>query len=176
MPGANLDSWARHIVGNWQTNGVWSWRTGFPYNIGASTSDLNTSDSGVRPDIQSDPTQIDQTRKLWYDPTQYVRVTCDIPDRQDRCHIGNAGYNVYDSYGQGNLDFSLYKNIPMTESTRLQFRAEFFNAFNTPYFGAPGGISYSAQGVLTPDGSRNGEIRSIRVPMRIVQFGLKLFF
>jgi hypothetical protein len=36
-----------------------------------------------------------------------------------------------------NLDFSLHKNIRFTETTRLQLRAELFNAFNYTYFGTP---------------------------------------
>ena len=45
---------------------------------------------------------------------------------------------------------------------------------NTPYFGAPNGISFQNINSLVPDGPRNGEIRSLRTPMRIVQFSLKL--
>jgi hypothetical protein len=59
---------------------------------------------------------------------------------------------------------------------KLQFRAESFNTTNTPYFGAPGGITFSSLSSTTPDGPRDGEIRSLRTSMRIVQFGLKFFF
>ena len=62
------------------------------------------------------------------------------------------------------------------ENTRLQFRSEFFNFTNTPYFGAPNGISFQNINSLVPDGPRNGEIRSLRTPMRIIQFSLKLSF
>jgi hypothetical protein len=74
------------------------------------------------------------------------------------------------------MDLSLYKNFRMTERYNVQFRWEAFNVFNTPYFGTPGGISFSNISQLTPDGSRNGEIRSLRTPMRIMQFGLKFSF
>ena len=70
----------------------------------------------------------------------------------------------------------LYKNFQLRENTRLQFRSEFFNFTNTPYFGAPNGISFQSINSLVPDGPRNGEIRSLRTPMRIVQFTLKLSF
>ena len=74
------------------------------------------------------------------------------------------------------MDFGLFKNFAITESMKVQFRWELFNAANTPYFGAPGGIGFSSANVLVPDGSRNGEIRSTRTPMRIQQFALKFFF
>jgi hypothetical protein len=112
----------------------------------------------------------------WFDPQAFRRVTCNIGSRPDLCHFGSAGYNIIRAPGQRNLDFSLFKNFPITEAVRVQFRAEAVNATNTPYFGNPGGISFSNVNSIVPDGPRNAEIRSLRTPMRIVQFGLKLFF
>jgi len=57
---------------------------------------------------------------------------------------------------QKNLDFSQFKNIPITERVKLQFRAEAINALNTPYFGDPGGIGFATLNSVTPDGSRMG--------------------
>ena len=78
--------------------------------------------------------------------------------------------------GVKNLDFSLFKNFSITERAKLQFRAEAFNAFNTPYFGDPNGPGFSTINSIIPDAPRVGEVRSLRNPMRIVQFGLKLSF
>ena len=179
IPGANLDSPLRHVIGGWQTNGVLSLRSGFPFTVRGRNDDLNDENLfGVRPDLVGEPRLSDPTRKLWYNTQAFSRNTCDIPERLDLCHIGTAGYNILDAPAQRNLDFSLYKNFSVSESTKLQFRAEFFNAFNTPYFGAPQGISFPASNrrQLTPNGPRDGEIRGLRTPMRIIQFGLKLFF
>ena len=38
-----------------------------------------------------------------------------------------------------NFDFALQKNFELYESHQLEFRAEFFNLFNHPNFGLPGG-------------------------------------
>jgi len=59
---------------------------------------------------------------------------------------------------------------------RFQFRAEFFNFFNYPNFGQPAGISFTSSTSVIPDGPRNGEIRSLRTPMRVIQFGAKVYF
>ena len=84
---------------------------------------------------------------------------------------------MLDSPGQRRVDFGLFKNFPITEAIKIQFRSEFYNAFNTPYFNQPSSnLSYSSITQLTPDGSRQGEIRGTRQDMRILQFGLKLFF
>jgi hypothetical protein len=180
IPGANLDSPLRHVIGGWQTNGVLSLRSGFPFTVRGRPDDLNVENPifGVRPDLVGEPRLSNPTRKLWFDPQAFSRNTCRLPERLDLCHIGTAGYNILDSPGQKNLDFSLYKNFSVSESTKLQFRAEFFNAFNTPYFGEPEGITFPGfnRRQLTPNGPRDGEIRELRTPMRIIQFGLKLFF
>jgi hypothetical protein len=69
--------------------------------------------------------------------------------------------------GSVTFDLGLMKQFPIKESLRLQFRAELFNAFNTPRFGSPY-ASLSAP-------ARMGKIESASDP-RIVQFGLKASF
>ena len=113
---------------------------------------------------------------LWYNPAAFQRATCNIPSRPDLCHYGNSGVGIIRDPGQRSLDFSMFKNFNFTERIKLQFRAEAFNAFNTPYFGDPNNASFSSINSITPDAPRVGEIRSLRTSMRIVQFGMKLFF
>ncbi|MDA1314631.1 MAG: carboxypeptidase-like regulatory domain-containing protein [Acidobacteria bacterium] len=174
MPGQNMSSALRHILGGWQNNGILSLRSGFPFTVGQG-GDLNTG-GPVRPDRIADGRLDNPTRQLWFDPSAFQRVTCNLPTRPDLCRYGSSGYNILDSPGQVNLDFGFFKNFEITESTKLQFRWELFNAMNTPYFRAPGGISFSSADALTPDGPRNGEVTGTRTPMRIMQFGLKFFF
>jgi hypothetical protein len=177
MPGSNLPGALKHIIGGWQSNGIVSLRTGFPYSIRAARGDLNVVEENPRPDLVGQPAFDGQNRKLWYQPNAFQRVTCRIPERQDLCHVGDFGYNVLDSPGQRRVDFGLFKNFQITERFTLQFRSEFYNALNTPYFNQPSSnLSYSSITQLKPDGSRQGEIRGTRQDMRILQFGLKLFF
>jgi hypothetical protein len=174
LPGKNLPGLLKHVIGGWQTNGILSIRSGFPFTV-TQGGDLNTG-GPVRPDRIADGALDEPTRKLWFDPQAFRRVSCNIPTRPDLCRFGTSGYNILDSPGQRNLDFSMYKNFQVTEQIRVQFRAEAFNATNTPYFGEPNGIGFSSVTTLVPDSSRMGEIRSIRSPMRIMQLGLKLSF
>jgi hypothetical protein len=176
LPGRNLRGPAGYVIGGWQVNGIVSLRSGFPFTINQSRSDLGMANANIRPDLVGDASLDNPTRKLWYNPQAFRRVTCRVPGREDLCHYGNLGYNALRGPGQAQMDLSLYKNFRMTERYNVQFRWEAFNVFNTPYFGTPGGISFSNISQLTPDGSRNGEIRSLRTPMRIMQFGLKFSF
>ena len=48
--------------------------------------------------------------------------------------IGNVGRNTIEGPGYGNLDSSIAKSFPFTESTRLKFQAEFYNFTNSVNF------------------------------------------
>jgi len=174
LPGKNLAGFTKHIIGGWQTNGILSIRSGFPFTV-TQGGDLNTGGT-VRPDRIADGELENPTRALWYDPQAFRRVTCNIPGRQDLCRYGTAGYNIIETPGQRNFDFSVFKNFPFRERYSIQFRTEFVNAFNTPYFGDPNGIGFATTNSLIPDGTRMGEVRSLRNPMRVIQFALKFSF
>ncbi len=174
LPGQNMTGPAKWIVGGWQTNGVVSLRSGFPFTV-TQGGDLNTG-GPTRPDRLKDGALDDANRKLWFDTSAFQRVTCNLPSRTDLCHLGSSGYNILDSPGQANLDLSMYKNFAITETVKLQFRSEFFNALNTPYFGQPNNIGFTSINTIVPDAARQGEIRSTRTSARIIQFGLKLSF
>lgn len=160
----------------WQTNGILSLRTGFPFSV-TQGGDLNTGGT-VFPDRIADGRLPDgeRSRERWFDPYAFRRVSCNIASHRELCHYGSSGKGIIESPGQKNLDFSLFKNFRVGERCSVQFRSEFFNATNTPYFGAPTSISFVGNDTTVPNGPRMGEIRSIRSPMRIVQFGLKLRF
>ena len=80
------------------------------------------------------------------------------------------------------MDFSVFKNIKLSERFSLQFRSEFFNIFNHPNFNAP---NFGGNGVVAVSGSGNytdntfGEIGSTRdapYDPRQIQFALKLYY
>jgi len=66
-----------------------------------------------------------------------------------------------------NTDFAILKTIKLSETKRVDFRAEFFNIFNHTQFFNPDGNS--------SDGSQFGQITQARDP-RLMQFALKFFF
>ena len=164
------------FLAGWQTNGVLTFRTGFPFTLNGGN--LNTGGFTL-PDRIEDGRLEDPTRQKWFEPAAFRRTDCNIPGRSDLCHYGNAAQDAMVSPGAQNIDFAVYKNWRMSflsEASRLQFLAEFFNLFNHPNFGQPNGIGWSSIDSVVPDASRMGEIRSLRLPMRIIQFALKLYF
>jgi hypothetical protein len=162
----------------WQINGIVALRSGFPMTI-TQSSDLNTGNPSyhpIRPDRITDGRLDNPTRQLWFDPSAFRRVTCNIPGRLDLCHFGNAGTGIIRAPWQRTFDGSLFKTFAVRERVRLEVRGEAFNALNTPWFGNPMGISFRTNTSLVPDGPRMGEIRSLNAPMRIIQLGMKVIW
>jgi hypothetical protein len=98
-------------------------------------------------------------------------------------HFGSLGRNAIIGPRFNNTDFSVIKNTHLSESVRVQFRAEVFDIFNHANFGQPGRV---AQLNRNADGSFNlgnfGVITNTRFgtgdsgSSRQIQFALKLLF
>jgi Carboxypeptidase regulatory-like domain len=87
---------------------------------------------------------------------------------------GDSSRRFFHGPGVNNWDLALLKNTAITERSDLQFRAEFFNAFNHTQFLGPSGITgFSSSGVAT-SGSF-GMVAGAASP-RIAQLALKLTF
>ncbi len=81
--------------------------------------------------------------------------------------FGNSGVGIIQGPGQFNWDVTLIKETKIREGHSLQFRTEFYNAFNHPQFANP---STSKTSVAF------GQITATSVNPRIIQFGLKYSF
>jgi hypothetical protein len=89
--------------------------------------------------------------------------------------FGNSGRNILFGPGTKQFDLSLFKNIAFNESgsRHLQFRAEAFNALNTPQFNNPNAqIGNTAAGIITSAGAPLLYQRTSRQ----LQLALKLYF
>ena len=85
-------------------------------------------------------------------------------------NFGNSGVGIVTGPGQNNSDIAIIKRTRvgfLGEQGNIEFRTEFFNAFNTPQFGNPGTNASAAT---------FGVISSTAVNPRIIQFGLKVNF
>ena len=92
--------------------------------------------------------------------------------------IGNAGKNSFRGPQFKNVDMSISKMWHVRERYSAQFRAEFFNVFNHPTFGAPGNNPTSGQnafGFAKATADSGNPVLGSGGP-RHIQFGLKLAF
>jgi hypothetical protein len=106
----------------------------------------------------------------------YINTTCFAApavfsaDDPNGVGFGNAGVGILEGPGQQNFDLSLIKRFPLRwprESAQLEFRSEFFNAFNHPQFGDPD-VEFTSPTF--------GQITTTVVNPRVVQFALKFSF
>jgi hypothetical protein len=84
--------------------------------------------------------------------------------------FGNSGVGIIRGPDQRNFDIALVKRTVTgwpTESANIEFRTEFFNAFNTPQFADPD---------TSVTNTTFGRITATSVGPRIIQFSLKLNF
>jgi len=68
---------------------------------------------------------------------------------------------------------NVQKNFTIKESTRLEFRSEFYNLFNRANFGIPGVTVYDRNGRLRSD---VGQITSTTTSARQIQLALRFMF
>jgi hypothetical protein len=126
-------------------------------NVGRQ--DTNRADRLCNGNFPSGARTIDR----WFDTSCFVNHAFG--------RFGNSGNGVITGPGFNTADMTLMKNTRISlgerEPMNVQFRAEFFNAFNHPVFGDPNLAAGTAQ---------FGTIRSTRVGGREIQLALKVLF
>src|SRR6476620_2105658 len=121
------------IFGGWQLNGLFAAYSGRPFQLTSSGSSLNM------PGNMQTPDQVGPVKYLgnvgddgtYFDTTAFKRVT--------EVRFGNVGRNTMRGPGIANLDLGLFRTFKLGPQYNLQFRAEAFNATNTPHFSNPNG-------------------------------------
>jgi hypothetical protein len=94
-----------------------------PYGNGNFTNQRPNAITGVSPYAAN------QTITNWLNPAAFA-----VPSAGT---FGNLGRNTIYGPGFAQLDLSLLKDTQISESSKLQFRAEFYNFINHPNFAQP---------------------------------------
>jgi hypothetical protein len=169
-----------HLLGGWETSGIVFLYSGLPLTVTTSGVDpagqgynQSTSTAGGRPDLIGDPHGAEGTDfhtnppigPTWFNTAAFAPV-CPATGSCAVSRPGTSPRGVVYGPGFERVDFSLFKNIKVTEQVKLQFRTEVFNLFNHTNPNAVG---------TTFGTSTFGRVTSYRDP-REMQFGLKLSF
>jgi hypothetical protein len=164
----------RRVLGGWQVNGAFSAYSGNPFTVTASGTSLNApTETQTADQVLPRVTVLGGTGpgQSYFDPAAFAPVTA--------VRYGASGLNILRGPGVANFDMGLFRQFSVTEKVKLQFRAEAFNATNTPHFNNPGtNVSNAAR---NPDGSINKlngytEITSAQTDQRQLRLGLRLSF
>jgi hypothetical protein len=171
LPNKFTSGIGKAVLNNWSLNGFLVAQTGTPITVtnrdsgrGIGGSNNSTSASDLFANVNAGVDLISPGKTVdhlddYINPAAFSKAPVGT--------FGNAGRGMFRGPGQWNLDFSLFKDIPITERFKLQFRTEFFNLFNHTNFGDP---------TSSLDAASYGTIRGTSVNARLVQFALKLSF
>jgi hypothetical protein len=166
LPAGKGRRWLRQglssmILGGWSVGAIATVQSGGPYTVQMQTNTTNSFSAGaLRANVLRDGNLPPERRTLqrWFDIDAFQAPAANT--------FGNAGRGILRGDGRTNFDFSINKNFHFLESRFVQFRGEFFNAFNHPNFGLPGhALGSPAVGTVT----------SATSP-RTVQLGLRMVF
>ena len=162
--GAGSSAAANAVFGGWQFNGIVTLQSGTPLGISANntaglfnatTRPNNNGQSGKKSGPVHERLDAYFDRSVFSQPAPFT--------------FGNASPRVSGLRNDGirNFDLSLFKDFAPKEWMRIQFRAEFLNAFNTPRFGTPNtSVTSSSFGAITTQANAP----------RQLQFGLKVLW
>jgi Carboxypeptidase regulatory-like domain/TonB dependent receptor len=125
--------WKDYVVNGWQASSLWKFNTGQPYDevlsglylVGDPFKGVSQNFDLSIPGVQ------------WINPAAFS-APCDLtkvkiaacPAGVGTDPLGNVARNKFTGPGFADVDFSVFKNIPITERFKLQLRAEMFNLFN----------------------------------------------
>ena len=156
----------RYLFSGWQVSGIAVYNSGLPFTV--TTSNFDPAGTGVinanpaaRPNVTCDPNaNAPHTQFQYFNTACFTTVTTsNFP--------GSAGRGIVHGPSTIRFDLTLSKNIRLSESVRLQFRAEAFNIFNHTNFRSIASLNTTS--------SLFGQIGAVRDP-RTMQFGAKFSF
>ncbi|HTS68827.1 MAG TPA: TonB-dependent receptor, partial [Terriglobia bacterium] len=168
--GSSMNAILDGFIGGWQTSGIWRFDNGMPASVGVTGATAPWGYSVTNPDqiarLTINPKSEWMTKGYFFMGGQGALA---IPPPYS---VGNASRMEPNTRvpGTSNATLALFKDIPlskMREGSKLQIRAEAFNALNHPQFG----------GIANTFGNGNfGDVQSqVNVP-RQIQMGLQLYF
>jgi hypothetical protein len=164
--GGNWNGVTNTILGGWQTNGIWRFSRGTPIALWLEGG-TSLPTYGQRPNLTG--TLLKNDGANFRD--QYF-ANAEVVVTPEPYTLGTAPRVVSSVRNPGikNANLSLVKDFKLgvvREGMGLQFRAEFFNAFNTPVFCGP---------ITGLNSGSFGQVWSTCGPAREVQLALRFYF
>lgn len=163
---------ARIVLNDWTVSGIATFVSGAPLGVGFSqvtATDITGSPTdGPRIVVTGNPNLPKSER------TFSRNFRTDVFRLPAAGTIGNAAKTLIRGPGINNWDIAIFKNFPIREQMKFQFRWELYNAFNHTQFSALDTTArFDAQGNQV--NARFGEFTAARNP-RQMQFALRFYF
>ena len=167
------DCAARFTLNGWQVSGIAKFSSGAPLGIGLSTTNYpditGTASQSARVDVVADPllAKSDRTFSRNFNTDAFRLPAVGT--------FGNAARTEVRGPGINNWDLSLFKNFPIHEQFRFQFRWEMYNAFNHTQYSSLDTTARFDGKTGNQISTTFGQFTATRNP-RQMQFALRFYF
>jgi hypothetical protein len=158
LPGLKQSGLLDKVTKNWQVSTVYQIQSGFPFTISVFGDTANSGtvlgENPIRANVTGQPVFPSGTHKAsaWFNTAAFAAPPAFT--------FGNAGRNSVYGPGMQTLDFAVVRDFNVTEATKFQFRAEFFNALNHTNLGMPDRFVNTPQfGTITEAATSGREIQ-----------------
>jgi hypothetical protein len=165
LPSWKQSEWVDKVTKNWKVSTLYQVQSGFPFTISVFGDTANSGtvlgENPIRANVTGKPIFPSGTRtaSAWFNTAAFAAPPAFT--------FGNAGRNSVYGPGMQTLDFAVVRDFILTEATKFEFRAEFFNALNHTNLGTPDRF------VNTP---QFGTITEAATPGREIQLSARLSF
>ncbi len=187
----------RAIINDWQVNGIFQIYSGSRFTVEADDEELNSQGATQTADLVGpvtklghigDPPQPGPDALFGTDDDIAGCLVCDNPGpyydpmawaQPTGQRLGSSTLNQFTGPGATNLDFSIFRAVPLGGNRRLEIRFEANNFLNKPKWSNPNGSVDFDTYITNPDGSRTlndldfmvvdgttGSMRQMRVGLR----------
>ncbi|MGB9075558.1 MAG: TonB-dependent receptor [Terracidiphilus sp.] len=162
------------VFGGWIVNGIYTHQSGQPFTVTCPVA--TTSDFGCFANLvpgqgrYAGPHNVTQ----WLNPNAFAEPPAATTAGQPDYSPLGGGQEQARGPNFSNLDSSVLKNFPVTETVRFEFRAEAFNTTNTPPFAQPTSqLNFTTAKFSNISSTKNS---NGNFGARTLQFALKLYY
>jgi len=161
------------IINHWQVSGIASFVSGSPMSIGYSTTTAvditGTPSQGARIDVLNEPVlpKSERTFDRFFNTAVFALPKVGT--------FGNAARTLIRGPGINNWDIALFKDFPVTERAKFQFRLEAYNTFNHTQFSGVDTTARFNPATGAQVNARFGQLTGAR-DARVIQMALRFLF
>lgn len=163
------------LTKGWQLHTLMTFHTGEPFDVLSGTNRSLSLDNRDRADLVGDPYANVPARATPFGAVPYFNPAAFALAATGT--FGNLGRDIMYGPGFGSVDFSVFKDTPITERIRTQFRVEIFNIGDRANYANPGSTVNSAStfGLITATRNGNsspgigfGEPRNVQLALKLI--------
>jgi len=152
----------RSLINGWSISPIVRLHTGLPFSVSNGADANLDGNNNDRAQLIGDPHVSNPNAAQWFNTAAFAKnaVVTGVPVD------GSSPRNFLDAPGYKNVDLAIFRNFPVTERFKLEFRAEASNVLNIVNLNTPS---------ATVGTNNFGQITTAQ-PMRQLQLGLRLTY